>query len=797
VEFLRLVCGAILLLHGFGYVSALWGWIGLILIVATLGGLHPLSAKFSAIDYTVVGVWLFEVVTVRFSSLPSNGWAYIEQLSLAIAAYFSVSRLKLSRSRSILGLFVCGLAISAAIPDTLHFLRRYSEWQQLDFGSIADVRQSLTVVGPKPAGVHYTIYLVFLAWGLASLVVSSAPIWSRLAGSLAICAALTGILISLSRGIYLAFIVSACGAYVALRSRGRKSLLAEGRHKTISAAALLLMLGLSLGAVSGNSLAASATPTTDSARRSVEGRFFLWKQVLQRASGRPLLGFGARTLVLYGTEGITEVSGEAVDRAFSFPAQLIFERGLIGVLVYSCFFFIVFHSGFAHIRRVQSFRNPSTLRLYCFVLAAIGALLIRDLTYTTLFDDKAVTVGLFTLVALLNVDDRELDPSYKTNKLLSLTLLALTIALGAIVTVHQAREAAADWYAAEAVNADSLHDEAGARKRMLRSYALASNPYFQAQAGLFSSRTFGIILQENGTALLATNSDPQNDRTLAEAESSYKFSLNAFPREAAWQHNLGWLIWLGGDHAPGIQSVRQAVKLEPGTALYRESLILMLVQESDLGAAENELVSLLTLAPEIVDSRWWETLVSSRPQTTHFALQRAISTLDADPHPDPVQIARKGRLYMEIGDAKAAQPLLEKSLQKLPAMSGAWRNYGILLARGGDWENAGKALERAVFLDPWDSPAYYALSQVVLHLGPQHSEVSPQMNRLSAMFRTRAARTDAASRRSPESLRASRRLQIQTPVPDDLVVEGLLQFCTPLMTREYETLVRSRASETP
>jgi hypothetical protein len=58
------------------------------------------------------------------------------------------------------------------------------------------------------------------------------------------------------------------------------------------------------------------------------------------------------------------------------------------------------------------------------------------------------------------------------------------------------------------------------------------------------------------------------------------------------------------------------------------------------------------------------------------------------------------------------------------------------------------------------------------------------------MFKTKAVRVQAISRRSPESLRAYRKLQIETPVLDDLVVDGMLEFCMPGMTQEYDKLVQ-------
>jgi O-antigen ligase/tetratricopeptide (TPR) repeat protein len=798
LELLRVCCALILLLHSVGYASALWAWICVAVSWITLSESKPSDIRLTSIDYAVIAVWLFEVASIPLSSFPSNGWIYAEQLTVAIAFYFCISRLRSTFGLLLVALFVCGLTFVLAVPDAMHFVDRYSEWTQLRFGSIADVRQTLTVVDPNPAGAHYTSYLFFLAWGLATTVaIPRAPFWARCVGALAACAGLTGILLGLSRGLCLGLVAGACFAYGTLRFRPEEKCRFRIRAVTITAVLVLLGVGLLLRLSRQPSPKESFAVDSESADRSIQGRLFIWQQSLRRGKTRPFLGFGARTFVLYGGEGITQDSGDAVDRAFSFPVQVLFERGLVGIFIYAGLFVVVFRTGLANIRQTITRDGRSFRSMSWSAAAGLTAILVRDLTYTTLFDDKAVTVGAFGLIGLIALEECKRTRTRTTwnqnhESLLLLSKPAIfgaVIVLGLIVGAHRVRRAAAEWYAAQAVREGSMHDDRGALRHSLRALSILPTPYLQAQAGFFSARSAGIVLGDHGRPGLS-GTDQAGLRQLADAESFYKVSLDAFPSEAAWQHNLGWLLWLRGDRPSALQRIRHAVDLEPATAVYRQSLILMLIDESAIGSARDELVTLLTFAPEVMDSPWWENIALEQRDMVQVALHRAIEVLGSGSAPRPIQLAREARLYLEAGDSSLAELLLEKSLQELPGMSGAWRTQALILARQGQWDGATEALERAVFLNPWDSAGYYALSRVVLHLSPGIGEDPRALKRVSFMFKTKAVRVQAISRRSPESLRAYRKLQIETPVLDDLVVDGMLEFCMPGMTQEYDKLVQ-------
>ncbi len=790
LELLRVGSAAILLLYSFGYVSALWAWVCVPLPLVALVEFKPFRAPFTRIDYAVVGVWLFAVISIPLSSFPSNSWLYVEQVTIASSLYFSLSRFRSKVAISLLALFVCGLACVSAVPDLLHFLDRYSVWTELKFGSITDVRQSLTIVGSSPTGAHYTIYLFFLAVGSAFTIgPNGMPRWVRWLGAVTLCAGLAGTSISLSRGIGAGFIAGTCWACLMLRLGSRARFRLGRRATAIAITLAVLGIGLLLRFTPPERFAAT-TANFESADRSSAGRFFLWKKVIQMARDRPWLGFGAHTFVLYGATGITQDGDEAVDRAYSFPVQLFFEQGFAGVIIYASLFAIVLCSAFTNLRGGET-RSRSQLGL-SWAAAGLVAILVRDLTYTTLFDERAVTTGTFVLIAMIAWMERWRAPDKQNDSRPAICwrilVAGVVVALGIVVVAHRVRRGSAEWYSAEAVQADSERDYKGALQHSLRALAVLPDPYLRAQAGLFHAKSAGIALGDGGRPVLAAE-DPEGLRQLVESEALYQASVDAFPREAAWQHNLGWLLWLKGDRPSALQKLRQAVDLEPGTALYRQSLILLLIDGSALASARDEIVTLLTIAPEVVDSPWWEGITVGQTSTARLALQLAIDRLASPLHASPITLARQARLCLEIGDISSADLLLKQSLRQLPAMSGAWRNYGLIQARRSQWDQSTESLERAVYLDPWDSGGYYALSQAILRTEPANKEESQQMRRASDLFQAKAARLQTADKRSVESMRAYRKFQ-EISVPDDLTVGGLLEFCTPRPQLEYKKIMQ-------
>jgi tetratricopeptide (TPR) repeat protein len=791
-EIARLCCVVVLLLHSLGYVSALWAWVCCVISWVMLSELSFRPVYLTSLDYAVIGLWLFELASIPASSYSSNGWLYVEQLTIALSLYFSVSRL---RSGAVLGsliLLVSVIATFYVASDINHFFDRYAEWKLLNFGTIGDVKRTLTVADLSPAGVHYTIYLCFAAWGLAGLgVARRGPRFVQWIGLALVAASVIGVVLSLSRGLYLGLLAgSCCASAFFLRSplavrRARKLAI------PITAALILAVVGFSFRTDISHDLFSFSGKGSTSTHRSTQGRLFIWQRTLQLGETRPVIGFGAYTFPLYGAGSMTQEEGGPADNAFNLPIQLFFERGVIGVVLYAGFFIVVFRTAWVNMRNMEG--RKKQLSLSCAAATGLTWLLVRDLSYTTLFDDKAVTVWAFGLIGLITLD--RLSHSRSERKIMWLRAVAGRFTIGTVIILlfvvgsHRIRRAMSDFYLAQAVEAESMRDSKSASDLSSQAFSLLPTPYLQAQKGLFVARLGGIHLGEQGLPVSA-NSGFDDLSLETRAMSFYEKSVEAFPNEAAWQHNIAWFLWLRGDRISAVKKVRHAVDLEPNTALYRQALVLMLVAESELTPARTQVSELLMRSPEVVDSPWWQKLSVEQVQVAHAALYDAIAALDSNGDESPIHNARKARLYLEAGDFASAESLLQKTLLSLPGMPGAWRSYGLILARRHQWDAAAEALERAVFLDSWDCASYYALSQVTLQLGGEKDGERADMTRLSAMFHTKATRIQTAIRRSPESLRAYRKFKVEAAVPDDLAVEGLLQFCLPDMTREYARIVQ-------
>lgn len=793
-EIARVCCVLVLLLYGLGYLSPLWAWAFCAVSWIVLSDLTVRPLRFTPLDYAVIGLLLFELISIPASSYPSNGWVYAEQLTIAACLYFSISRLRSQTSLGFVVVVAGSIAVTFVARDLGHFTNRYSEWRQLRFGSLADVKRSLTVADLTPAGVHYTIYLCFLTWAVTAFSIKGRRSQlMRWVGWATVAASLTGLVLSLSRGLYLGALAGAFCLSGFLWKRPRRTR-PNGRLTAFAAIAVFLAAtGFSLtGGVARDVLALLGNGNT-STQRSVQGRVSIWERTFQLAESRPWLGFGARTFSLYGAHAMTRDEGEPIDRAFSLPVQVAFERGAIGFIIYTAFFVVVFHTAWAKMR-TPAIRHNMAFSLSCAAAAGLAALLVRELTFTTLFDDMGVTVWAFSLIGLIRLDSSNSPASECAHSAAvsrqDLIAFALVLILGVVVGGQRIRRAMSDFYSAQAIAAESVYDHKSATDLGLRAVALLPTPYSRAQLGLFFARGADIRLGAQGFPMLA---DAGLDRTslLTKAQSAYEQSLKAFPNDPAWLLNLAFLHWVEGNHDAALQMANRAVDLEPNTALYRQSLISILLAESSLGsAAHDHLVRLLVSAPEVVDSRWWRLISEQHADLSRSALQDAIAALNSSAEKGPIRTARAARLYLEAGKFSAAEDLLHSALVSLPGLAGAWRNYGLILARRGQWDRATEALERAIFLDPWDFAAYYALSRVVLQLDAGSSQEHAENIRLSSMFYAKAFRIQNALRRTPASLRAFREFRVEATVPDDLVVDGLLRFCAPDMTSEYDKVVQ-------
>jgi tetratricopeptide (TPR) repeat protein/O-antigen ligase len=785
------VCAVALMLQPFTYWSPAVTWAATAtawISVALLIVFHVDSVR--PIDYLVIGLWLFEVVFLWASVYQDNGWIYLERLTVAVAVYLAFSRLRSGVAIASISALVCGIASFVGVSDIMHFVEKYEEWKALRFGSVGDVKRMLTSIDGTLSGEHYTMYLYLLAWALVGLVARGRIKYiARVAALIGASVSLLAGALSLSRGIYASIITGACCASVLLL----RSSFIYLRDRSVVRRAFILLFGLgvllSFRPDICRAVVESVTTNNASANRSVTGRLDLWKRSFHLATTRPVLGFGAGTFPLYGAAGTTHDRGDYVDRAFSLPVQLVFERGVLGLGVYSVFFVLLFWIAIKSMNRTEDDRAKWILGV-----ATIGlvSLLVRDLSFSTLFKDSRVTIGAFSLIGLisrevwLQVPEQETNAPQISGRVVTMLGSLLFASISLIVTYRGIERARAEIYVRASVQAHREGDEEKAFDNSRQGMAVLSTPFYEAQTAMFLAKSAHLGVRRD-LLWLSPQVGGEQLRVAREAINRYESSIREFSDDASWHHNLAWLFWMTADRASALTSARRAVTLEPNTALYRQSLALMLLATAQTEAAKDEVVQALIRSPDIVDSEWWQEISTSYSPVAKLALARALSLVDSDGSHDPIESARKARLYLEAGDWDTGEKLLSGALLELPGLSGAWRTYALVQARHQKWDEAADALQRALFLNSQDYVAYYALSRVTMQQDNKKAGVDSQYT--SKTLSAGANRLHAFLR-SPESARVYRKFQVRPTTNDDLALDGLLQFCMPSITSQVDKFLR-------
>jgi O-antigen ligase len=135
--------------------------------------------------------------------------------------------------------------------------------------------------------------------------------------------------------------------------------------------------------------------------RSTEGRVGIWKRTVDVVRAHPLWGVGSSNaaLALTSSADQEETSGFA-SRAFSLPAQVLAEKGVVGFLLYAGFLVLV---GREFIFTMQ-LKVPSVDKaMVCCFAAGLIAVLFRELTYSSVLEHTVTLALVMTLCALVTV----------------------------------------------------------------------------------------------------------------------------------------------------------------------------------------------------------------------------------------------------------------------------------------------------------------------------------------------------------------------------------------------------------
>ena len=174
-----------------------------------------------------------------------------------------------------------------------------------------------------------------------------------------------------------------------------------------------------------------------------------------------------------------------------------------------------------------------------------------------------------------------------------------------------------------------------------------------------------------------------NKKDFSQAEQAFRRAINRFPRTAVLQQGLGETLIKLERYQDAEQTLRDAVRIEPGSgpahAVLAE-LFYLLGDGENLGATAKKAVD---LAPDHYLGHYYY-----------------------------------GKWLLEYEDRLPESAVhLGKSVKLNPRFVEGWRDWGQLLARREEWAEAAQAYERAVAIDTHGGRLFYLLSVAYRRLG--------------------------------------------------------------------------------
>src|ERR1041384_2238133 len=367
------------------------------------------NPRWNALDLAVITVVGVELITFLGSSYKSNSEYYLIEVWFLLLWYWLLRQnLRLNYQRMAICAF---LSVWAAFLSVVGFLNLYSLRRNLtEFGfrDITDFKYRIDVLNPVglSIGEWSTTLLILLPFPIGAFIrFSNHRVLKWVFG--ATTAALLAVnLLTFIRGVYVAaaaFFVVGTILFGFYRLFSWRQVLAFDALVLIAAALILAPFYRPV-------MTTAAMMRTVSQARSLQGRQNIWKNSLQLIEQHPWLGIGANNFSMQyvSIKRPEEESGIAL-RPFNSFLQILIEKGLLGVLAYS--FLIVAFFLVSHKKLKRSATDPFYKGIIILFMAAYAAVMVRDLTESSVFINRGAQALLWFMFAHNASDNDFPNPS--------------------------------------------------------------------------------------------------------------------------------------------------------------------------------------------------------------------------------------------------------------------------------------------------------------------------------------------------------------------------------------------------
>lgn len=382
----------------YGAAVDIWGVVIIATYLASLLLRRAWAGHPNWVDWSACIVVLSETVSYARSTYSTNSLGGYED-ALFLFLFYCLVRFGLQHEYQRVGICLIvalfGLFLSAAASYS--FLHQLKQITALGFNDATDFKWFFNFLqAPGTAvGEWITVFLILLPFPVLLFIryVRTAPsaAWLLLCPAVAI---LLTVAATFSRGLYIAtafFFVSAGLLCVKYELSSLKHLM-----RYTAAALTVLFLIVCLTPLRRPALTTASMFKTDSQARSLEGRASLWQDSWEIVKDYPLFGVGAFNFPMHYA-AYKEEGSAYVGRTFNIFLQLLVEKGVVGLLAYGLLFFSFLKVTHDNVRLLPDGAFQKTAALL--FVASFAALIVRDLTYSSIITNKGVSTLLWFMFA--------------------------------------------------------------------------------------------------------------------------------------------------------------------------------------------------------------------------------------------------------------------------------------------------------------------------------------------------------------------------------------------------------------
>ena len=361
-----------------------------------------------------------------------------------------------------------------------------------------------------------------------------------------------------------------------------------------------------------------------------------------------------------------------------------------------------------------------------------------------------------------------------SKKIIALVPTALALLLWVFASVESAKEQQAEsafqFFSAHLAQKQYSTAQSDIEQAVARA---PGNAYYLAGQGLLFAR---LSRQKFNSAAFLGNKLTHGEEELKEIAAAahlYQQALALNPLDDGHYHNLGWLYAIQQQREQALRSFQQAISIDGSIAVYHVSLGLLREQGGEQVETCDEYARAIRLSPDIVDSQFFRDFIARSPEAAGRVISQSISDLEEQlrQSPSPILKGKLGKLYLHANLLEKASALLKEAVTELPSLPRPWANLGIIYERQGNEAAMWECYRRAALLSPSDAQSWSKLGYLHDRSNNKQDAINSYTQAVNAWM----------NMMSEHAGRTSRIYQARFIVSDDVVPNGFLAYCNPVL----------------